>query len=435
MLRRMVLVVGVVLLSVVTVGAQAPESRSETKKPAAAYRGLFGPDEISASRGNDLSLLVSLYEEYGNSPDSEDDRSPVPLVQRNGYFSGVRTDLVFSHRGQRATFGFRTQGSMRYYPGLQAYTGLRHRSEMGLSATVGRMRRTSVTMSGVAEHAPNYSISLFPEPSILNDSPASAANRDDALTNRAANIYNGSFGLEHQFSPRSSFGVDNSVRYANVSGAPGVRDVRTGLRYSRRMSPYFALRLGYAYMRGQYGPTSDMKAIQSHDLDLGIDYRRAITLSRKTTIAFGSGSTMVQTSLGQAYRVTGTATLRTELPQGWIAQVEYNRGLQLVEGFANPFFADIVTPSLGGYLGRRVQLSTSAGYSFGEVGLVGGRYRALQASTRLRVAATRYAAVDAQYLFYRYQFDNTVALMDSLARSMDRGSIRLNLTLWLPLLQ
>jgi hypothetical protein len=449
MVKRVIVSAGVVLLLNGSAWAQpAPittqkkatskaandkENSRKSGQAGPAYRGLFAADARSGISPNELSLFVAVYEEYGSSPDVTALAGRAPLSMQSGLFTGVRTDLMYSHRGDRTTVGFRTDAGLRYYSSIGATTELRYRSELGLSTVLGRMRRTSLSTALSVEASPSYSLSLFPGQSVLNDPGLLAANRDDMLTARAAMSYNGSIGFGHEFSPRSSIGFDTTFRYATVTGAPGVRDARVGVRFGRRLSRNVGVRLGYAYMQGQYGQKTAVNTMETHDLDLGVDYQKPLTRSRRTTLALGSGSTLVQMPDGKQYRVTAAANLRSELPKGWVAQLDYSRGVQLVEGFANPFFADTVTPSLGGYLTRRIQLSTGAGYSVGQVGLVGNRYRAMQASARLQVAATRFAAVDAQYLFYRYGFDDGIELFGGLRQSMDLSSVRINLTLWLPL--
>ena len=131
--------------------------------------------------------------------------------------------------------------------------------------------------------------------------------------------------------------------------------------------------------------------------------------------------------------VIGAANLRHEMAKGWFIQGDFGRNVQLVEGFADPFFVNTATASVGGFMGRRVELLASGAYSRGTVGFGSNNYHALEGSARLRLALARFIAIDTEGLINQHAFDNTVALAGVVPPVLNRWAVRCNVALWLPL--
>jgi hypothetical protein len=257
--------------------------------------------------------------------------------------------------------------------------------------------------------------------------------RDDLLFQASRNVFTQTFVLEHPISARSFLGVSEELRYTLADSAGyDVQTVRAGGYYGYQFSPYGSLRLGYAYRGGRFGPETSQR-LQTHDIDVGFDYRRPLPRMRRTTFGFSTGSSLVTSDPHQRWEFVGTVNLRHEFDRGWFLQGDFSRNTRLVEGFGDPFFENTVSASLGGFLSRRVELLTSGGYSRGEVGFTSDRYTVVQGSARLRLAIGRYLAANAEGLVYRYDFDDNVARPDQMLQSQNRWSVRCNLTVWLPL--
>lgn len=243
----------------------------------------------------------------------------------------------------------------------------------------------------------------------------------------------GTFAYDHQLTGRTYLGVFEEARYTQAD-TPGldVNSVRAGVRYGYRFSRAASIRAGYAYQTGRYGPQTDQK-LEAHDVDLSLDYRKALTRSRRTTVGFAAGSSRVAAGPNRGWRVVGTANLRHEFERGWFIQGDFKRDVQLVEGFSDPFFSNTVTASLGGFLGRRVEVLTSGGYSQGLIGFGGDTYDAIQGAARLRLALARYLAVDAEGLINQHTLDARYTSPVGVPARLNRWAIRWNVSIWLPL--
>ena len=177
------------------------------------------------------------------------------------------------------------------------------------------------------------------------------------------------------------------------------------------------------------GPSPAADTIRIYDVDLGIDCRLAPSFSRRTTISFGSGSSVIPTHEETFYQALGDVTLNHEIDRILSFQAVYRRQMQLVEGFAEPFLSDSLTSGIGGYLGRRVDLAAAARYTTGSVGLASDAtgYDTSFGSLDFRVVLSRHLALQTQYLYYHYLFADRAPLPPGFAHAVDRQSLRVGL--------
>jgi hypothetical protein len=302
------------------------------------------------------------------------------------------------------------------------------------AGAAGSRKQHPVRFTGNVDYEPYYILSIIPSPVLpAGDTAILPTSRDDLLFQRARYIYGQAFSYEHQLSRRSYLGVfeDTRTTQASTQGLD-VTSGRVGAHYGYRMSRYASLRLGYIYKLGNYG-VDGTDRFESHDLDVAIDYSKPITPSRKTTFGFGAGASSVSRSTGPVWTSVGSANLRHQFGRGWFVKADFSRNAQLVEGFAEPFFANTITGSLGGFLGRRVEVLASTGYSKGLVGFGSDDYSTRQGSARLRLALGKYMAVDAEGLLTHYLFDNRVTVPGTFSSGLNRWSVRCNVAIWLPL--
>jgi hypothetical protein len=204
----------------------------------------------------------------------------------------------------------------------------------------------------------------------------------------------------------------------------------------RNFTRYLTLSAGYSYQSGKYAATSTSAATQrpTQNIDIGTQYDRPLSRTRRTMMSFSSGTSIVEQSNKRVFRVVGSAGLSHQIGRTWSSNLNYNRSVRYVEGFQDPFFADAVSASASGFLSRRFDLSTSFGYSTGMVGLTSGApgFSSYSAMSQLRYALTRSTAVYGQYTYYHYDFDQQVTL-PGIPRRFNRSAGTVGLNLWLPL--
>jgi hypothetical protein len=209
-----------------------------------------------------------------------------------------------------------------------------------------------------------------------------------------------------------------------------------------------SLRLGYGYRT--FRPSGDGEETNSHDVNVGLDYARTLTLSRRTTFGFGAGSSIVATqhAIGEGdgdgerggdtvYFVSGYASLNHELSRRWTAALSYTRGLDFNPGFADPLFTDAFSFGVYGAVGRRMDMSFNVAYAAGGVGVTpgSGGFDSYTGSVRSDFRLTRFAGLFAHYFYYNYAFDLAAALPPAFPRRFQRQGVRAGVRLSLPLLR
>jgi hypothetical protein len=396
------------------------------------YRGLFGAGSAAAPGSHQLDLTAEVYHEYGTTTDAE--IPDASLVLSTGWFMGVRSGLGFQKSGRTVQFSLRGDGAFRYYRDSQQTTSPRYHAEMAIDARTGKRRQDSVKLSASFDYEPYYILSIFPSQAPTTEDVAILPpSRDDLLFRRNRSIVGQAFAFDHQLTPRSYFSLYEDTRTTHADTvAYDVTRIRAGARYGYRMTRYASLRFGYTFGTGRYGLDGTSR-LDTHDIDLSLDYRRPLTRSRRTTVGFSSGSALVNAPPERRWTVVATGNLRHELGAGWFIQGDFGRNLQLVEGFGNPFFVNTASASLGGFMGRRVELLTTGGYSWGRMGFGSETYSAVQGAMRLRLALARFLSIDTGAYVMQNQFDTLAAAPGALPASMNRWAIRTNVSVWLPL--
>jgi hypothetical protein len=434
----------VVVLSVCAAPAQAQRPR-----PDRPYRGLFGGNGADPNSAQQLDVNVSLSGAYDDNVLADRGQGGLdPRFQKSGGYGGGSVSLDYTRRAGRATFDFTGGTSYRYYPSIREMNGFNSFGSIGLSVKL--TSRTDFRLTESASYSPYYSFGGFPGLAPYAPGDIAPISPDYPLLQQAAISLFSSASIEHRLTPRASLSADYLLNYVDYRGQnQPFRNWGAGGRFSYRLSSHASARLGYHYRRGTYGAYYANRPIDGHDIDVGIDYNRALSFSRTTTFGFSTGSSIYRsfspsstTTLADwqyrtHYMVTGNAYLNRQIGRSWNARLSYQRGLQFVQGFPDPFFSDSVTASVGGFADARSRLNFTAAYSNGAVGVaIGGRnFTTYTGVASYQLALVRWAALFADYSYYHYIFDPTVPLPPGMNRGLDRQSVRGGLNLWLPLLR
>ena len=180
-----------------------------------------------------------------------------------------------------------------------------------------------------------------------------------------------------------------------------------------------------------------------HDIDVGVNYNRTLSFSRRTRLSFNTGSTISagaeqdvtdETGFGEPrFFVVGAATLVHEMGRSWTARADYSRDVSYRDGLSVPSLRDQASAGVGGQLGRRTDLSSGVYWTTEAIGLESQNYHSWLASAQIRTALTHNLAVYANYYYYFYDFGAEVSLPQGFVRHIDRHGVRVGLTTWVPL--
>jgi hypothetical protein len=247
--------------------------------------------------------------------------------------------------------------------------------------------------------------------------------------------------IGHRASIDAYYSLSN-VDYIN--DAFNYKSQSAGLRYTQRLTRNMNARLGYGYTTAKYSQRVEFRPQEIHHIDAGIDYGRALSVSRRTRVSFSTGSAILSGNgetfdgapTGFSFHLTGSADLTHEMGRTWKAQLAYRRGIDVHEGFAQPFLSNALNGGLSGLLSRRLAFGASADYVSGDVGLQNGaHYNSLSTTSVLEYALSSRFAVFARYVYYKYEFDRQVAVDPRLPGALDRQGVRVGLSTSIPVIR
>lgn len=414
--------------------------------------------------GPDLSLSLDLTEAYDEDVVARLGGLAVSLFQGSGPYTMLTPQLDFETHGGRVQLGLTAGSSVRYYQTLNMVAAASHTAGVGLTAAL--TPQTSVSISQSLGYSPVLFSGLFPN--VAAPVPGNAESPSSNYLLGATQSFSSgtSAGLTHKFTPRTALLLKGGYHYDHFTGDnPGYADVRSqeaGGRVTYSMSRGVQLRLGYTFKQGQYQGSPQTN---EHDGEIGIDYVRVLSRTRKTTVAISLGPTFADGALQagprpnqvtldnsiaaglpaagstldvrKQYRLVGDASIVHQLNRTWNLRGTYHRGLGYIEGFSSPVFSAAYAASAGGFLSRRTDLSLSAAYSSGESALVGvaDQFTTYTGDARLRFMVNKVWATYVEYLFYYYEFGPGITLPPGVPPGLTRNGVRVGLTMLMPVMR
>jgi hypothetical protein len=421
-----------------------PQPGTGSRRP---YKALFGGAATDPSKHHTLDLTASVGEGYDTNVLAEGGDLGVgagTAAEQSGFVSTFNPTVEYAWTGRSVQFTGAAGSSLRYYQTAHELLPSTHFGTVGLS--IGG-QRTLFTTSQSVSYSPSYLYSIFPTLGTADVDYVVAATGDYAANWQQVLVYDTTMNLNQSLSQRSHVTALGSFRYSDLSNLkPGraLRAYTAGGRYFYDLSRNASLHLGYIHREGNYVLSDLDRATVVHDIDVGVDYHRPLSFSRRTHVDFGVGSSIVNAPTidsGNAqlqYRVGANAGLTHDIGRTWRARVEYRRGVGFVEAVRQPVFSDAVNGSFSGFFTRRTDLYVSGGFSTGDAGTVSvsqNRVRTYTGSARLRTALNQTFALFAEYVYYNYDLGSAVIVADGVPRSLDRNTARVGVSVWVPVLR
>lgn len=227
------------------------------------------------------------------------------------------------------------------------------------------------------------------------------------------------------------------LQYAPEEGNRG-RELLGRFRYS--LGQGLAARIGYGQEEVVTRSTDDgpREAYTGHRFDAGLEFRRTLSLSRRTALDITSGTVMFSEEGRRRYEVVGNANLRRELGRSWFATVGYDRVVAFLTVFHRPTFEESIGATLSGSLGRRITVTSTAGASRGRIGLDddANRYSAYRVGSGLTFGLTRRFGLGAHYSYFQYRFDRANELPEVFRqRDVAGHAVRVGLEVFAPIFE
>jgi hypothetical protein len=355
----------------------------------------------------------------------------------NAPHGGAMAGLAYEIKSDKTAFSARGAADSRYYFTDDPFPATSYFGNAVFASQV--TSRLNVSASVNSGYSPQLVFSPLPRPGDVQTDFAPPT-LDYGVTPLRMFSYAAGGNASLRVSRRSSLTValsDNSQRLLDDDYK--TRSLMYGGGYSYSVSKYATLRLGYYQQDTDYGYASMPKRrYAQRTYDIGVNYSKPLSISRRTTLSFNTGSSAFDDGQKTYYNVTGSAGLTHQIGRTWEANLVYARGLGVIAGFVEPGIADSVNANLRGNLSSRFTTITSAGFSNGNVGLAAAAsdYLSYQASTRLEwIVERERTGIYASYYYYAYQYDAGTPTVVPIANDFDRQGVQVGLIFRVPLIR
>ena len=412
---------------------------------ARPVEGVFGG--VNPDQGGRQTLAVSAsassgYENNAFEPGTTN-AQPTSIYDSTGGRQSANAALTYGWHRESVQVGANAGAAMSYYSQQHQLETTNRSGSIGVAGDVGR--RVHMFANQAATCAPARLQGVFPssQDAVPGYMPGTGLGLELDDLNSCA--YDSAGTLTYGLGRRSSIDFAGSMRYTEFDevGYEPLHTYSAGVHFARNVSRTMKLRLGYTRRSGEYlAAAGDSATAITHDLDIGVDYQRALSFSRRTRLTFSSGSTIVDNSVSPTKRdrhlaVTGALGVSHELGRSWRAQGGFTRGVSFVDGFAGPVFSNGITASLSGLFTRRIDFNASVGGSFGNIAdaHAGQDFSTYFSTSRVRYALNRTWAAFGEYTFlYSDVGTQPIAIYGS-SSPLQRNAVRVGLTLWIPVLK
>jgi len=389
-----------------------------------------GPLSIRPSRATPIQSMLLTLSFSGNTRDDRNDgRSPTEARP----VADVDASLAYHRRGRHIDFDLEAQSVARRTD--TAITPMRQQAAFDLTFS-GLRQQFHVSQS--ASYSPFYSFGGTTDTSVAPELESAEAHGDFA--NVALNAFTVTSDVDWSRALSRRFGLGASYRFRQTTFNRTDLDMTSqegGFTLTRRLTRYASLRTGYAYRVGQTRLMPGQQ-VRVHDVDAGIDFSRPIAQSKRTTVSFGTGSSLIPVDGRLAFNITGDAGIARRMARTWSARLGVTRNVRIVEGFSQPLLDNSVIATLSGNVRRRVSLSTTGSMSAGTVGVdtnLRNAYTNWTAASGVGVAMGRRMTLDVQYFCTGERFNSGVRLPPGLPNDRVRQGLRIGVTLRAPVMR
>jgi hypothetical protein len=413
--------------------AQLPPARAA--RPA---RSVFGGGQKPAAE----RLTIGASFGAGYDDDMSAPTPGIPSTVHSGQYASVITNAKYAIDRDAVRGDISFNALVRYYgetnsPPLGTYSGggslswsLGTKTSMSATVRAGSYLNTAAIFGGDA-----YSFDPFQ--SQVPFVPIDSSTFSDGST------YNSLYGgaqFSHRLNDRVDMGAGyayyaNNAWTAGVGTTYGVHTGNGGINF--HLGKGFGLRAGYAYSGGGFGIVAGTApSYAGHSFDGGLTYAQSLSVTRRSSLSFSTSlSTITDHNLNTRVFAGGSASFSYEIGRSWDTGVHYNRAVDFYQMLGQPTFSDTINFSIGGGIGRRVQVSGSGGLILGTVGVATGApgYDATHAGAGVRFGLSRHIGLSVNYAYYRYEYDSSVLLPPGLLSSMQRQIVRVSFDVWAPI--
>jgi hypothetical protein len=393
---------------------------------------LFGaPDPRGESEGG-LSVTGSLFGSYDDnillSGQNSASRPPsLPGVALGeplrGAATGYDAAVFLKLPSEQPTFEASIFSTGRYFPEFQEYVAGRQIAQASSSVSAEPWRDTNLRITGSGRYSLNAP--PFATAAALSESDVDLPFAGDGIPLRRTNDLRGAAELEREWGTGKTLGALAGIHSSQIDGGDRHEIYEVGGKFGARVARYAAFRASYIRQDVDRG----VGRYAVHHLNIGGDYAKPLSASRRAFIAFSGGSAALESRDSFRVSAIGDVDFWYEFKQSWIGSVRYHRGITFIDEVVDPLLSDAVSGELAGLLSPRVDFNSSVTFTRGTVGARSdARYQMYGARSELRYALSRAVALFGEYLLFHYEFPPTILITGGLPPSTSRQAVRVGLT-------
>jgi hypothetical protein len=433
-MRRTVLIVGLftaVLGAAVPAFAQFQPPRMRSERP---QRALFGSAVSNTEQS--LVLNVSFGGGYDNDLLGQATAGPTPFGPRGvGQFGFGSASLGYVVAKETVQASANVGGTSQYYPQMQDPS--MNSFSAGMQASWRAAKRTTLSTSNQFSSQPTSLRSLYGLPVDAERLPDSSDTLNYAINGQTVHDWRTSVDVNQALTQKLSasfsytyYAVDHEGGQSNYSA----QSLQGRLTYQINSS--LSAHGGYGRTKTDYEDDSLDGRYAGRTIDAGVDFGRKLSLTRRTSLEFGTGVSGIENYGDIKYFFTGFVALGHELGRSWTMTVDARRAADFYQSFGEPVISSSASAGVSGQLNRRTQVGAHGGWSRGNVGIspLVPEYDSWTAGASMRFAVARGAGLSFSYSIFDYVFDDNGAPPPIGAQSAMRNqSVRVTFDWMLPL--
>ena len=295
---------------------------------------LFGaPDPRGESEGG-LYVTGSLFGTYDDnillSNEGSSTRPPtLPVVALGeplkGAAVGYDSSVYLKLPSELPTFEARVTSTGRYFPEFGEYVAGRQMAQVSSGVSASPWRNTNLRLTGSGSYSMNAP--PFATAASLSETDVDLPNAGDGIPLRYTNDLTGAAELERDWGTGKTISALGAVHSSQIDGGPRYSAYDIGGRFGARFGQYGVFRT--SYVRQDVNRSVGHYVV--HHLNIGGDYAKPLSASRRAFIAFSGGSAAVQSQENYRFNAIGTVNFWYEFKQTWIGTLRYHRGVTFID--------------------------------------------------------------------------------------------------------
>lgn len=430
-------------------GMVADLSAQTRTRPTRPYRGLFGGGQQTPDPNRtrtELTLtggVTAGYDDNVAAAEGSGLGSGVPSAATSGYAGQANAALDFFYG--KASRSIRVVGSSY----LQAYPEFLDAAVPGFALDVAGVtdlgRRMSLTVGQRVSYDPLFSFRRLPGADLPTDPGIAPLAQDIGLYERRSLTTFSTTSLNRRWSRRN----DSTVFYGystqrHDDDLGNSREHTARVDFRRTLSTRMSVQTAYTYVNTEFTDFSGVtRPVLQHSVEGGPELVFRLSARRSLSLSGRGGARHVETvrrASDERYRYWapfGSAAMAFALSDTTSLSAGYRRSLSFLEGLTSQsYYTDSVAVSFASLLTSRIDLRLGGNVSSGRTSSTSGSlssFRVYSASTEVRTALSRFAALIAAYNYYFHRYSDPSELPPGFPAEYDRNSVRVGVTFWVPL--